>query len=216
MAKAVTTMAPEDVIAEVVRSGLRGRGGAGYPTGLKWRTVAKASGAEGKYVVCNADEGDPGAFMDRSVLESCPQQVLEGMAIAGYAVGANAGLRVRAGRVPAGRQASVERHPPGRDGTGYLGSGISRDPVRLPGRGPHRCRRIRVWRGDGAYRLDTGGPGHAEATAAVPGRLGPLGLPHVDKQCRDLRQYPGGDNPGRGLAERYRDRTVQGDEGLLP
>ncbi len=80
--KLVTTMTPEDVIAEVVRSGLRGRGGAGYPTGLKWQTVAKADNPEGKYVVCNADEGDPGAFMDRSVLESCPQQVLEGMAIA--------------------------------------------------------------------------------------------------------------------------------------
>jgi bidirectional [NiFe] hydrogenase diaphorase subunit len=91
LAKALTSMSPDDVIAEVVRSGLRGRGGAGYPTGLKWRTVAKADGPEGKYVVCNADEGDPGAFMDRSVLESCPQQVLEGMAIAGYAVGANRG-----------------------------------------------------------------------------------------------------------------------------
>jgi len=91
LAKVVSTMAPDDVIAEVVRSGLRGRGGAGYPTGLKWRTVAKAAAPNGKYVVCNADEGDPGAFMDRSVLESCPQQVLEGMAIAGYAVGADHG-----------------------------------------------------------------------------------------------------------------------------
>ncbi len=92
LSKAVTTMTPDDVVGEVVRSGLRGRGGAGYPTGLKWRTVAKAAGTEGKFVVCNADEGDPGAFMDRSVLESCPQQVLEGMAIAGYAVGASRGF----------------------------------------------------------------------------------------------------------------------------
>jgi bidirectional [NiFe] hydrogenase diaphorase subunit len=91
LTKAVTTMTPEEVIAEVVRSGLRGRGGAGYPTGLKWTTVAKATSHDGKFVVCNADEGDPGAFMDRSVLESCPQQVLEGMAIAGYAVGASHG-----------------------------------------------------------------------------------------------------------------------------
>ena len=89
--KAVTTMSPAEVVAEVVGSGLRGRGGAGYPTGLKWTTVAKAESGEGKFVVCNADEGDPGAFMDRSVLESCPQQVLEGMAIAGYAVGASRG-----------------------------------------------------------------------------------------------------------------------------
>jgi bidirectional [NiFe] hydrogenase diaphorase subunit len=91
LAKALTTMSPDEVISEVVASGLRGRGGAGYPTGLKWRTVAKAAGPDGKYVVCNADEGDPGAFMDRSVLESCPQQVLEGMAIAGYSVGAHRG-----------------------------------------------------------------------------------------------------------------------------
>jgi len=91
LTKAVTAMSPDEVIAEVVRSGLRGRGGAGYPTGLKWRTVAKAGAPHGKYVVCNADEGDPGAFMDRSVLESCPQQVLEGMAIAAYAVGASQG-----------------------------------------------------------------------------------------------------------------------------
>ena len=93
---AVTSMQPAEVVDEVVRSGLRGRGGAGYPTGLKWSTVAKAPGA-GKYVVCNADEGDPGAFMDRSVLESDPQRVLEGMAIAGYAIGAERGyIYVRA------------------------------------------------------------------------------------------------------------------------
>jgi NADH:ubiquinone oxidoreductase subunit F (NADH-binding) len=91
LTKALTTMSPDEVIAEVLASGLRGRGGAGYPTGLKWRTVSKAAGPDGKYVVCNADEGDPGAFMDRSVLESCPQQVLEGMAIAAYAVGASRG-----------------------------------------------------------------------------------------------------------------------------
>ena len=91
LTKAVTTMTPAEVLGEVTRSGIRGRGGAGYPTGLKWTTVAKTDSADGKYVVCNGDEGDPGAFMDRSVLESSPQQVLEGMAIAGYAVGANHG-----------------------------------------------------------------------------------------------------------------------------
>src|SRR5581483_5209337 len=81
---------PAQVIDEIARSGLRGRGGAGYPTGLKWQTVAKARGAR-KFVICNGDEGDPGAFMDRSVLESDPHRVLEGMAIAGYAVGADHG-----------------------------------------------------------------------------------------------------------------------------
>lgn len=91
LAKALTELRPEEVIEEVRKSGLRGRGGAGYPTGLKWSIVRKAPG-EQKYVVCNADEGDPGAFMDRSVLEGDPHRILEGMAIAGYAVGATQGF----------------------------------------------------------------------------------------------------------------------------
>lgn len=84
-------MTPQETIKEISQSGLRGRGGAGYPTGLKWATVAKMPGTT-KYLVCNADEGDPGAFMDRAVLESDPHRVLEGMAIAAYAVGANHGF----------------------------------------------------------------------------------------------------------------------------
>src|SRR5207244_6920108 len=86
----LTTMTPAEVRDEITKSGLRGRGGAGYSTGLKWNTVAKAPGSP-KTVICNADEGDPGAFMDRSVLESDPYRVLEGMAIAAYAVGAASG-----------------------------------------------------------------------------------------------------------------------------
>jgi bidirectional [NiFe] hydrogenase diaphorase subunit len=93
---AVAEMTPTDIIHQVSQSGLRGRGGGGYPTGLKWGTVAKA-GASTKYVICNADEGDPGAFMDRSVLESDPHRVIEGMIIAAYAVGAIRGyIYVRA------------------------------------------------------------------------------------------------------------------------
>lgn len=85
--KVIHDMTPAEVVDEISKSGLRGRGGGGYPTGLKWATMAKMPGDQ-KYVICNADEGDPGAFMDRSVLESDPHRVLEGMAIAGYAVGA--------------------------------------------------------------------------------------------------------------------------------
>jgi bidirectional [NiFe] hydrogenase diaphorase subunit len=96
MVQALTEMTPADVIAEVTTSSLRGRGGGGYPTGLKWSTVAKMPGDQ-KYVICNADEGDPGAFMDRAILESDPHRVLEGMAIAAYAIGANKGyIYVRA------------------------------------------------------------------------------------------------------------------------
>jgi bidirectional [NiFe] hydrogenase diaphorase subunit len=89
--EALHEMTPKDVVEAMVKCGLRGRGGAGFPTGLKWGTVAKSPGAK-KYVICNADEGDPGAFMDRSVLESDPHSVLEGMAIAAYAVGADQGF----------------------------------------------------------------------------------------------------------------------------
>jgi NADH-quinone oxidoreductase subunit F len=88
--KAVFTMKPEEVIGEVKRSGLRGRGGAGFPTAVKWEFCRNAAGDQ-KYMICNADEGDPGAFMDRSILESDPHAVLEGLAIAAYAIGASEG-----------------------------------------------------------------------------------------------------------------------------
>ena len=88
--KKTLTMDPETVISEVKRSGLRGRGGAGFPTGLKWELTRFEQSSE-KYVICNADEGDPGAFMDRSVLEGDPHSVIEGMIIAGYAIGADSG-----------------------------------------------------------------------------------------------------------------------------
>jgi bidirectional [NiFe] hydrogenase diaphorase subunit len=91
LGKALTEMQSKEVIEEIRKSGLRGRGGAGYPTGLKWEIVRKSK-SDQKYVICNADEGDPGAFMDRSVLEGDPHRVLEGMAIGAYAVGANQGF----------------------------------------------------------------------------------------------------------------------------
>lgn len=97
LAKAITTMTPDEVIQTVLDSGIRGRGGAGFPTGLKWKFACSNRGQVQKYVCCNADEGDPGAFMDRSVLEGDPHVVLEAMAIAGYAIGSNQGyIYVRA------------------------------------------------------------------------------------------------------------------------
>ena len=96
LGRVLTEMSQDEVIEEIKRSGLRGRGGAGFPTGVKWELVRKAPGSE-KYVICNADEGDPGAFMDRAILEGDPHAVLEGMAIAAYAVGAKRGyIYVRA------------------------------------------------------------------------------------------------------------------------
>ena len=123
---ALREMSSTDVINAMIKSGLRGRGGAGYPTGLKWTTVAKTQSTK-KYVICNADEGDPGAFMDRSVLESDPHRVLEGMAIAAYAVGAEHGYIYARAEYPlaikrlqnAIRQAKQ---------MGLLGSGILESP----------------------------------------------------------------------------------------
>ena len=91
LAKCLTEMTPEEVIDEIKRSGLRGRGGGGFPTGLKWEFARKYQ-ADQKYVVCNADEGDPGAFMDRSIMEGDPHSVIEAMAICGYSIGASKGL----------------------------------------------------------------------------------------------------------------------------
>ncbi len=97
--KALRLLSPEEVIAQIKQSRLRGRGGAGFPTGLKWETVHKYVASE-KYVICNGDEGDPGAFMDRSVLESDPHRVLEGMILAGYAVGSQRGFAYIRGEYP--------------------------------------------------------------------------------------------------------------------
>ena len=92
LAKCLEEMTPQEVIEEMKKSGLRGRGGAGFPTGVKWESASKNPAVNGKkFIVCNADEGDPGAFMDRSLLEGDPNSVLEAMAIAGYAVGASQG-----------------------------------------------------------------------------------------------------------------------------
>jgi len=122
----LTEMTPYGVIHRVTESGLRGRGGGGYPTGLKWGTVAKASG-DLKYVVCNGDEGDPGAFMDRSVMEGDPHRVIEGMAIAAYAVGASKGfIYVRAEYpVAVSRLTTALREARRR---GLLGNGICGTP----------------------------------------------------------------------------------------
>ncbi|WP_429886547.1 NuoF family protein [Geoalkalibacter halelectricus] len=99
LAHTLQEMTPEQVCQEITRSGLRGRGGGGYPTGVKWELVRKAPG-ERKYVVANGDEGDPGAYMDRTIMESDPHRVLEGMAIAGYAVGAEQGYIYVRGEYP--------------------------------------------------------------------------------------------------------------------
>jgi len=142
LSRALTQMSPEEVIAEISASGLRGRGGAGYPTGLKWATVSKARG-DIKYVICNADEGDPGAFMDRSVLESDPHRILEGMAIAAYAVGANQGYIYVRSEYPLAierlRRAIRQAKRAGLLGTDILGTRFSFDVELRLGAGAFVC-----------------------------------------------------------------------------
>ncbi len=130
LAKAVKEMTPEDVINTILASGLRGRGGGGFPTGRKWQ-FARASVSDKKYVVCNADEGDPGAFMDRSVLEGDPHALIEAMAIAAYAIGADEGwVYVRAEYPIAVRRLSIaieQAREYGLLGKNIFGSGFNFD-----------------------------------------------------------------------------------------
>lgn len=119
---ALHEVTPEQVCDEIVRSGLRGRGGAGYPAGLKWNLVRKAAGDK-KYVVANGDEGDPGAYMDRALMESDPHRVLEGVAIAGYAVGADQGYLYVRGEYPIAAQ-RLEKAIRAAERRGLLGSRI--------------------------------------------------------------------------------------------
>lgn len=122
LAKAVTQMTPQEVVDEVKKSGLRGRGGGGFPTGMKWQ-FAKNSESDKKYVICNADEGDPGAFMDRAVIESDPHTLIEGMLIGAYAIGAkNAVVYVRAEYPLAIKR--LERAIEQATAAGYLGDNI--------------------------------------------------------------------------------------------
>lgn len=140
--KALFEMSPEDVIAEIKQSRIRGRGGAGYPTGLKWETVYKYVNDQ-KYVICNGDEGDPGAFMDRSVLEGNPHRVLEGMAIAGYAIGANKGYAYIRGEYPLAIKrfelAIKQAKKMGLLGTNILGTSFSFDIEVRIGAGAFVC-----------------------------------------------------------------------------
>ncbi len=142
LAKAIDEMTPDQVVDTVKRSGLRGRGGAGFPTGLKWEFMRKAEGSP-KFVVCNADEGDPGAFMDRSTLEGDPHTVLEAMAIAGYALGASQGyIYVRAEYPLAVKRLEIaiaEARKRGLLGEKVLGSDFSFDVELRLGAGAFVC-----------------------------------------------------------------------------
>ena len=142
LGKVLTEMKPEEVIQTILDSGLRGRGGAGFPTGMKWKFAA-ANDADQKYVCCNADEGDPGAFMDRSVLEGDPHTVIEAMAIAGYAIGASQGyIYVRAEYPIAVKRLQIaidQAHEYGLLGKDIFGTGFDFDLQLRLGAGAFVC-----------------------------------------------------------------------------
>jgi bidirectional [NiFe] hydrogenase diaphorase subunit len=161
LAQVIREMSPAQVVEAVTRSGLRGRGGAGYPTGVKWSLVAKMP-ADRKFVVCNADEGDPGAFMDRSVLESDPHRVLEGMAVAAYAVGASQGYIYVRGEYPLAihrLEVAIKQAKK----YGLLGAGIFESPLNF---------RIDLRIGAGAFVC-------GEETALIQSIEGKRGMPQV-------------------------------------
>jgi NADH:ubiquinone oxidoreductase subunit F (NADH-binding)/(2Fe-2S) ferredoxin/NAD-dependent dihydropyrimidine dehydrogenase PreA subunit len=142
LAKALTSMTPEEVIEEVKKSGLRGRGGGGFPTGLKWEECRRYENFP-KYTICNGDEGDPGAFMDRSVMEGDPHSVLEGMAISGYAIGAEKGYIYVRAEYPLAIQRLQRAIEDARDygllGQDILGRGFNFDIEIYPGAGAFVC-----------------------------------------------------------------------------
>jgi NADH-quinone oxidoreductase subunit F len=152
---------PEDVVDEVAQSGLRGRGGAGFPTGAKWRHVRAAEG-DPKYLVCNGDEGDPGAFMDRMLLESYPHRIIEGMAIAAYAVGSSQGhfyIRAEYPLAVSRVRAAIEQC----EKRGYLGENILGTGFSL---------RLRIMEGAGAFVC-------GEETALLASIEGRRGMPRL-------------------------------------
>ena len=159
IARALTDLEPRDVVEELKASGLRGRGGAGFPTGVKWEAGMNAPAGQ-KYMVCNADEGDPGAFMDRSILEGDPHSLIEGMMLGGYAIGADKGYVYVRAEYPL----AVERleHAIGQArSAGLLGEHILGTDFFLRPGDPHWRGRLCLWRGDCPPELSGGTPRRA-------------------------------------------------------
>jgi len=184
LGKALTTMKPAGVIEEIKTSGLRGRGGAGFPTGLKWEFAAKAQG-DIKYVVCNADEGEPGTFKDRLLLEGDPHTILEGMALAAYAIGAAKGYIYIRGEYSLSierlEQAIVQAKKMGLLGQGIFGSGFSFDVEIRVGAGAYVC-------GEETALFESleGGRGEPRLKPPYPTDVGLFGRPTVINNVETL------------------------------
>jgi len=182
------SMTPDEVIAEVKASGLRGRGGAGFPTGLKWELTKKVPGDQ-KYVLCNADEGDPGAFMDRSILEGDPHSLLEAMAIAGYAIGANKGYVYIRAEYPLAIERLNEGIKQAKElglfGENIMGSGFSFDLEIRMGAGAFVC-------GEETALIESleGKRGQPRNKPPFPAQKGVWGMPTLNNNVETYANIP--------------------------
>jgi NADH-quinone oxidoreductase subunit F len=188
IARVLDEMTPEQVIELINESGLRGRGGAGFPTGRKWQ-FAKAAKSDKKYVICNGDEGDPGAFMDRSVMEGDPHKVIEGLMIAGYAIGADEGFIYVRAEYPVAvtrlKKAIAEAREYGLLGRNILGSGFSFDITVKEGAGAFVC-------GEETALISSieGGRGMPNPRPPYPAEKGLFGKPTVINNVETLSNLP--------------------------
>ncbi|MDK4484835.1 NADH-quinone oxidoreductase subunit NuoF [Fusobacterium necrophorum] len=186
--KALTEMTPEQVIEEIQKAGLRGRGGGGFPTGNKWEIALKQAGEE-KYIVCNADEGDPGAFMDRSILEGDPCGVIEGMMIAGYAIGASQALVYIRAEYPLAisrlEKAIEQARKKGYLGKNVFGTSFSFDVTLKFGAGAFVC-------GEETALIQSmqGERGEPKSKPPYPAQSGYLGKPTVVNNVETLLNVP--------------------------
>jgi NADH:ubiquinone oxidoreductase subunit F (NADH-binding)/(2Fe-2S) ferredoxin len=188
LAKALTTMTPESVIAEIKNAALKGRGGAGFPTGLKWEFASKSDG-DIKYIVCNADEGEPGNFKDRLIMEGDPHQIIEGMVIAAYAVGAKKGYIYIRGEYQQSvahteRAIDVAREM-GLLGSDIMGSGLDFDIEVFKGAGAYIC-------GEETALLESieGRRGESQMKPPFPPMHGLMGMPTVINNVETLANVP--------------------------
>ncbi len=188
LAKCLEHMTPEAVVNEVKSSGLRGRGGGGFPTGVKWEAAARQPGGK-KYMVCNADEGDPGAFMDRSLLEGDPHSIIEGMAIAAYAIGADQGYVYVRAEYPRAierlNRAILQAEEAGLLGKNILGSGFSFDLELRYGAGAFVC-------GEETALMHSieGGRGEPTYKPPFPAEKGLYGKPTIINNVETLANVP--------------------------
>ncbi len=184
----VLSLPREKVIEEVTKSGLKGRGGAGFPTGLKWSFAAKAQGSP-KYVICNADEGDPGAYMDRAIVEGCPHSVIEGLSIAAYAIGANKGYVYIRAEYPLAvevlRNAITQARESGLLGANILGSGFDFEIEVCLGAGAFVCGEE-----TGLIASIEGRRGSPRPRPPFPASQGLYGKPTVINNVKTLANVP--------------------------